>query len=61
MAREAKPGAFINCKVRTEIIEMLNDYSKQTMIPKTAIVEMALEQYLGEKGFMNKNDEDKPK
>ena len=59
MAREAKPGAFINCKVRTEIIEMLNDYSKQTMIPKTAVVEMALEQYLKEK--IRKNEEDKPK
>ena len=58
MPREAKPGAFISCKVRTEIIEMLNAYSKQTMIPKTAIVEMALEQYLEEK--IHKNEEDKP-
>lgn len=49
MPREVKSGVFINCKVSTEIVDMLNAYSKQTRIPKTAIVEMALEQYLKDK------------
>ena len=49
MPREVKPGVFINCKVSTEIVDMLNAYSKRTRIPKTAIVEMALEQYLKDK------------
>ena len=45
MPRVPKPGEFINCKVSIELIDQLNEYSKQTRIPKTAIVEMALEEY----------------
>jgi hypothetical protein len=46
MSRNPKPGAFINCKVRLDIVERLNEYSEQTRIPKTAIVEFALIEYL---------------
>jgi hypothetical protein len=46
MAREKKNGRFLNCYVQQDIYDRLSLYSKETMIPKTAIVERALEEYL---------------
>ncbi len=46
MARTKKNGEFVNCKIRQDIADRLNTYSKKTMIPKTAIVEKAIEEYL---------------
>lgn len=46
MPRKPKPGEFINCKVSIDLIQKMNAYSEATRIPKTAIVEMALEEYL---------------
>lgn len=46
MARAKKNGEFVNCKVRQDIADKLNAYSEKTMIPKTAIVEKAIEEYL---------------
>ena len=46
MAREKKDGEFINCKIRQEVADKLNEYSKVSMVPKTAIVEKALDEYL---------------
>lgn len=46
MARAKKNGEFVNCKVRQGIADKLNAYSEKTMIPKTAIVEKAIEEYL---------------
>ena len=46
MAREKKNGRFLNCYVRQDIYDRLSLYSKETMTPKTAIVERALEEYL---------------
>lgn len=46
MARAKKNGEFINCKVRQDIADKLNAYSEKTMIPKTAIVEKAIAEYL---------------
>lgn len=46
MARAKKNGEFVNCKVRQDIADRLNAYSEKTMIPKTAIVEKAIEEYL---------------
>ena len=53
MARARKNGEFINCKVRQDIADRLNTYSEETMIPKTAIVEKAIEEYLN-KNYQNK-------
>ena len=46
MARAKKNGEFVNCKIRQEIVDELNAYSEKTMIPKTAVVEKAIEEYL---------------
>lgn len=46
MARAKKNGEFVNCKIRQDIADRLNAYSEETMIPKTAVVEKAIEEYL---------------
>ena len=46
MARAKKEGSYLNAKLPTEIIERVSAYSEQTRIPKTAIVEMSLKEYL---------------
>ena len=46
MARAKKEGSYLNAKLPTEIIERVSAYSEATRIPKTAIVEMALKEYL---------------
>ena len=46
MARARKEGSYLNAKLPTEIIERVSAYSEKTRIPKTAIVEMALKEYL---------------
>lgn len=46
MARAKKEGSYLNAKLPTEIIERISAYSEATRIPKTAIVEMALKEYL---------------
>lgn len=46
MARPRKEGSYLNAKLPTEIIERVSAYSEKTRIPKTAIVEMALKEYL---------------
>ncbi len=48
MARAKKDGQFLNCYVRKEIFERLTRYSDNTLLPKTAVVEKALEKYLNE-------------
>lgn len=44
-----KDGEFVNVKVRQDIADRLNQYSRESMIPKTAIVEKAVEEYLDRK------------
>lgn len=46
MARAKKEGSYLNAKLPTETIERVRAYSEQTRIPKTAIVEIALKEYL---------------
>lgn len=46
MPRAKKEGAYISCKIKMDIYDRLCSYSDTTMIPKTAIVERALEEYL---------------
>lgn len=48
MARAKKEGHFLNCYIRKEIYDKLAQYSEETSIPKTAVVEKALEKYLNE-------------
>ena len=59
MVRAKKDGQFLNCYIRRDIIEKLTIYSGETSIPKTAVVEKALQKYLNEvvdveKGFATK-------
>lgn len=49
MPRIPKPGEFFNCKLSQELVNQLNAYAEQTRLPKTVIVEMALEEYFKEK------------
>lgn len=47
MARnKTKDSDAVSFRIRKDISERLNDYSESSHIPKTAIVEMALEEYL---------------
>lgn len=55
MARERKDGEFVNVKVRQDIADRLNQYTKDSMIPKTSIVEKAIEEYLDRNAPVKKN------
>lgn len=46
MARAKKDGEFINCKIRQDVVDRLNQYAEESMISKTNIVERAIEEYL---------------
>ena len=45
MARQKKDGERFCCYLRKALVNMIDDYSKETSIPKTAIVEKALMKY----------------
>lgn len=56
MARnKTKDSDAVSFRIRKDISERLNDYSESSRIPKTAIVEMALEEYLGKVAPTKKN------
>ena len=55
MVRLKKDGQFFNCYLRKDILERLTIYSDDTGIPKTRVVEKALEKYLSEV-MKNKSD-----
>ena len=46
MPRVKKDGNYINCKIRQDVYEGLTLYSEYSMIPKTALIERALQEYL---------------
>lgn len=46
MARAKKDGQYFNCYLRKDILERLTAYSDETGIPKTFVVEKALQEYL---------------
>lgn len=46
MPRAKKDEKFLNCYVDRKILEKLERYCESTSIPKTAVVEKALSQYL---------------
>ena len=56
MARnKTKDSDAVSFRIRKDISERLSDYSESSHIPKTAIVEMALEEYLGKVASTKKN------
>ncbi len=46
MPRPRKDGKVINYYVRKDLVERMDAYSEKSMIPKTSIVEAALQDYL---------------
>ena len=46
MGRLKKDGQFFTCYLRKDILDNLTLYSDDTSIPKTAVVEKALDKYL---------------
>lgn len=46
MPRAKKDGKFLNCYVNKSIMDKLEKYCERTSIPKTSVVEKALQQYL---------------
>ena len=58
MPRPKKQGNFhfLNVQIPDNILNKLSEYSEQTRIPKNAITEMALEEYL-EKNMNKKSTE----
>ena len=57
MARnKTKNSDAVSFRIRKDISERLNDYSESSRIPKTAIVEMALEEYLSKVASIKKDE-----
>lgn len=46
MSRPTKDSKALNIKIDTELYKQLEQYSKESRLTKTAIVELALEEYL---------------
>lgn len=53
MARPKKEGRYLNAKLPTNLIDRVDEYSKTTRLPKTAIVELALLEYLDKRAPVN--------
>lgn len=49
MPRQKKEGHFFNCYIRQELWEELDRFSQESHMPKTTIVEDALEEYFKKK------------
>ena len=51
MARQKKPGKYkyLNVSLPEELTKKIDLLSEKTRIPKTALVEMALEEYVKDK------------
>lgn len=59
MAQAKKDGKFFNCYIRKDILERLSAYSDDTGIPKTRVVEKALQKYLDAVMKSEENSEEK--
>ena len=57
MARQKKDGQFLNCYMRKDLYNRVEAYCQETMIPKTAIVEKAVEEYMNKVAPVEKKDE----
>ncbi len=51
MARAKKDGKFISCYIEKTLYDKLETYSVETKMPKTSVIEIALEHYLKEKNM----------
>ena len=45
MARRKKDGKFVNFYIREDLVKLLDGYCDITLLPKTAVVEKALDEY----------------
>ena len=61
MPRPKKEGQFFNCYIRQELWEELDRFSQESHIPKTTIVEDALEEYFKKKKNTTSDKEDNDK
>jgi predicted DNA-binding protein len=43
---KVKESGAVSFRLRKDLLDRLNEYSEETMIPKTRVVEKALESYL---------------
>ena len=46
MPRQKKDGKYINIYMQRSLVEAVERYSEETMLPKTAILERAVQEYL---------------
>ncbi len=58
MARAKKEGKFrfLNVQMPEDVLDQLTEYSEKSRIPKTAITEMALREYLDKMMPVNKGE-----
>lgn len=51
MPRQKKPGTYkyLNVAMPEELLKRLDKYSEESRIPKTAITELALKEYLNKR------------
>ena len=49
MSRPSKDSKALNIKIDSKLYQQLEQYSKESRLTKTAIVELALEEYLKKK------------
>lgn len=56
MAREKRDGEFrsLNVRLPEEVLDKLDEYAKESRIPKNAITELALSEYLDARLKRNK-------
>lgn len=46
MARQRKEGRYLNAKLPVDLSDRIDAYSEKTRIPKTAVAELAIREYL---------------
>ena len=46
MSRPRKEGKFVNAYIKKDLVDRMENYSESSFMPKTAIIELALQEYL---------------
>lgn len=46
MSRPRKEGKFVNAYIKKDLVDRMENYSESSFMPKTAILELALQEYL---------------
>ena len=59
MPRPRREGRFLNAKIAPDIFALVEQYSEETRIPKTAIVEMALKEFFQKNMMPSKMKKDR--